>query len=59
MSKKVKPREMAAQLGISARTLRDWQAQRIIPFIKIHQTVLFEPEKVQAALEKFERKAVA
>jgi excisionase family DNA binding protein len=57
MSRKFRSKEMAEQLGVSLRTLRHWQASGFIPFIKIRQTILFEAEKVQAALERFEQKA--
>jgi DNA-binding transcriptional MerR regulator len=46
---------MAALIGISERMLRHWQSRRIIPYEKINRIVLFNPEKVLAALEKFER----
>ena len=57
MSKKLRPKDMAEQMGVSLRTLRYWQAKGIIPFLKVNHIILFEPEKVQAALEQFEHKA--
>jgi hypothetical protein len=46
--------------GIPIRTLRTLMAGRKIPFLKIgHRTILFDPEKVDQALQRFEVKAVA
>ncbi len=51
--------EMAKELGVSVRTLKGWVADRVVPYIKIRRLVFFEPEKVGAALSKFERRAVS
>lgn len=53
-------REAAARyLGISLRTLTDWQAQRIIPFVKVSRKVtLFRLTDLDAAMNKFRVKAV-
>jgi excisionase family DNA binding protein len=60
MAKLVNSKQLAAELGQSPRTIRSWIAARKIPFLKVgHRTMLFSPEKVRAALEKFEVKAVA
>ena len=50
--------DMAQELGVSLRTLKNWVADRLVPYMKIKRVVLFEPAKVRAALEKLERKAV-
>jgi excisionase family DNA binding protein len=50
--------DMAQELGVSLRTLKNWVADRLIPYVKIRKVILFEPTKVRAALEKFERKPV-
>jgi excisionase family DNA binding protein len=47
--------EMAERLRISERTLKDWVAKRLVPYIKIQRSVLFDPDRVKAALSKFER----
>jgi len=47
----------AKRLGISKEQLRNWMKRRIVPFIKINNTVLFDPAKVDKALEQFERVA--
>jgi hypothetical protein len=50
---------LSAAIGIAPRTLRSLYLARKIPFIKTgHRTLLFDPEKVLAALEKFEVRAV-
>jgi hypothetical protein len=44
---------------IKRRQLRDFRARGIVPFVKINsKTILYDPDKVLAALEKYERKAV-
>lgn len=44
---------------ISRRTLSDWQARRIIPFIKVSsKCVLFRKSDIDRALSRFEVKAV-
>jgi hypothetical protein len=48
-------KDMAKELGISERLLKDWVSKRLVPFIKIRRLVLFDPAKVAAALSKFER----
>jgi hypothetical protein len=41
--------------GIPVRTLRTFMASRKIPFLKCgHRTILFDPEKVDNALQRFE-----
>jgi DNA-binding transcriptional MerR regulator len=47
--------EMAARLSVTPRTLRNWRSQRLVPFLKLKRVVLFDPAKVLAELEKFER----
>jgi hypothetical protein len=48
---------MAMDLKISVRQLREYQRYGIVPFIKLKRFVRFDPAKVRAALDKFERKA--
>jgi hypothetical protein len=38
----------------SLRWIREMQARRVIPFLKIGRKVLFEPQRVLAALRKLE-----
>jgi hypothetical protein len=45
--------------GIPVRTLRTFMAARKIPFLKCgHRTILFDPEKVDKALQRFEVREV-
>ena len=57
MKQKVREKILAELLGVSERTIRNWRASRIIPFIKVGRVILFDPEAVERALLKFERKA--
>jgi excisionase family DNA binding protein len=50
-------KDLSEELGISLRTLKSWVAARLIPYVKVNRLVLFEREKVKAALQKLERKA--
>jgi hypothetical protein len=36
----------------SLRTLREWQAQRIVPYVKIGRLVFFNPVKVRQSIAK-------
>lgn len=53
----LKESEMAERLSVTRRTLRNWRFLQLVPFIKVRGIILFDPEKVIAALEKFERGA--
>lgn len=51
---------LSDEIGQPVRTLRTWVQGRKIPFLRLgHRTLLFDPEKVREALDKFEVKAVA
>ncbi len=50
--------EMADRLSISLRTLEMWMNQRVVPFIKVRGTILFDPREVFEALKRREFKAV-
>jgi len=46
--------------GIPVRTLRTFMAGRKIPFLKCgHRTILFDPQKVDEALQGFEVQEVS
>jgi excisionase family DNA binding protein len=47
----------AARLAVSERQIYDWMKEKVIPFIRIGQTILFDPAKVDAALAVYEREA--
>ena len=53
-------KQLSQRSGIAERTIRTLQSQRIIPYIRAgHRTVLFDEDKVMAALDKLEVKAVS
>jgi excisionase family DNA binding protein len=56
----VKKTEAAKALGVSARTLDNWVARRIIPYVAVSPRMhLFDLEAVKAALrDRFEVRAV-
>lgn len=58
-TKLVKKRELAAILGVSARTVDSWVAKRIIPHLAITPRLhLFDPAAVRTALQnRFEVQA--
>ena len=59
-SKRVNLAGLEAATGIPARTLRTLFHQKKIPGLRLgHRTVIFDPTKVQAALDRFEQKAIA
>jgi len=59
MSKLLDIRGLSEQSGIPLRRLRSFVAARKIPFLKCgHRTLLFDPEKVDKALQRFEVPAV-
>jgi len=52
--------ELSEQKGRPVRQLRTFVAERKIPFLKLgHRTLLFDPEKVDKALARFEIPAVS
>jgi DNA-binding transcriptional MerR regulator len=51
----LKPRDMAAAIGISERQLRYWQRNRVLSFVKIGKTVLFDPAVTKAEIDQFRR----
>ena len=55
----VKKTEAAKALGVSARTLDNWVARRIIPYVAVSPRMhLFDLEAVKAALQgRFEERA--
>jgi hypothetical protein len=57
-SKYLREPEMAELIPVKRRTLRHWRATRTIPFVKIRHMIFYEPDKVLAALQKFERLAI-
>jgi excisionase family DNA binding protein len=59
-TKLVSIKTLAEETGIPARTLRSlFHAKKIGGYKLGHRTLLFDAEKVRAALDKYEVKAVA
>lgn len=51
--------EAAQYAHVAPRTISDWQARRIIPFIKVSpKCVLFKKSEIDKALLRYEVKAV-
>lgn len=52
-------KELESRSGVPVRTIRTLYHGRKIPYIKAgHRTVLFDPQKVMAALQRFEVRPV-
>jgi excisionase family DNA binding protein len=51
------PREQAAQMGCSLRTLQNLCAKRLVPYYKLGRLTRFDPAAVHAALKRLEIKA--
>jgi len=45
-------KELAQRLACSPRTLMNWRTQRLIPFVKLGQTIRYNPDAVIEVLEK-------
>ena len=59
MKKLLNIRELSEQKGRPVRQLRSLVQAKKIPFYKLgHRTILFDPEKVERALAKFEVAAI-
>jgi hypothetical protein len=54
----MRPATYAVSRDISLHTLRYWIRLRIVPSMKIGRLIALDPVKVDAALLKYERKAV-
>lgn len=51
--------QLAEELNVSSRTVRNWTTRRIIPAIRVGRLVRYDISKVKKALEAFETKALA
>jgi excisionase family DNA binding protein len=49
----LRPDEAARVIGISRRTLSEWQSARVIGFRRIGRTVLFSVEDIQTAIDRY------
>lgn len=55
----IRRKEAANYLGISSRTLSNWQSRRIIPFVKVgHRLALFRIADLDRAMKRFTVNAV-
>lgn len=59
MSELLTVNQLADRLNVSERTIRNWQTDRVIPFLKIRNVVRFDIDAVEAALAHYVRKAGA
>jgi hypothetical protein len=60
MSKLLDIFELSKETGRPVRQLRTLVAGRKIPYLKVgHRSLLFDPEKVDQALSRFEIKAIS
>lgn len=49
--------ELARHLKVNIRTIRKWQTDKIISFLKVGRLVRFEMDTVQRELSRFTRNA--
>jgi excisionase family DNA binding protein len=49
----LRPDEAARAIGISRRTLSQWQSSRVIGFRRIGRTVLFSVADIQTAIDRY------
>lgn len=49
----LRPDEAARVIGISRRTLSEWQSSRIIGFRRVGRTVLFSVADIQTAIDRY------
>lgn len=55
----VRRKEAAQYLGISMRTLTDWQQKRVIPFVDVsHRVTLFKRADLDQSLSRYIVKAI-
>jgi excisionase family DNA binding protein len=52
-------KQLANILGVSVKTIRNWEEQKLIPYLQIGHVIRFDLDKVEKALDKFERKVRA
>jgi hypothetical protein len=59
MQRLVNEEELLEVVGLTSRQLKELRYRKVVPFIKIRRTLLYDPEKVLDALvAKFERRAL-
>lgn len=47
--------QLAAYLGVSARTVDEWRAKGVVPYTKVGRVIRFPRKGVDAAMTKFTR----
>ena len=47
--------ELASELGLAPKTIRNYVAMRIIPFLKVGRRTMFRLESIEAWLSRKER----
>lgn len=57
-SRYLRKADAAKYLGIAERTLEKWMVRRVVPYRKIDRTVLFDPEELDAAVNRYRVAAV-
>jgi hypothetical protein len=57
MSEILMEEELAVRLKKAPRTVRDWREKRLIPYMRIGRSILYDWDRVTAALQKLERAA--
>jgi hypothetical protein len=58
MKKLMNEEELLDIIGLTSRQLKEFRDKKVVPFIKVKRTLLYNPEKVLAALENnYERNA--
>lgn len=51
--------DAAAYLGVSVRTLADWQRQRLVPFVKVsHRVCLFKVADLERSFDRLTVRAM-
>ena len=52
-------KELATRVKKAPRTVRDWRERHWIPYIRIGRSILYDWDRVAAALQRLERKEAA
>jgi excisionase family DNA binding protein len=56
---KLNRKQLAEIQNVSVETVRNWEERGIIPYTQVGHVIRFDLQKVERALERFERKAKA
>ena len=58
-NRKLTSQQLADHMGVSTRTIGNWKATGVIPFIRIGRVVRFDLAEVEAGLDKFKIRVFA